>query len=154
MSASSPRIAEYVTPAPYAVGPNEPLDNARRLMTKFGVRVLPVRAEGRFVGTLSGRDLRLVWALAPSSPEALTVANAMLAEPYVVAADAALSEVVRTMAEREIDAAIVVDGGSTLGVFTVADASRALVDALEGKLARADERSKHLRRSARGRPSR
>lgn len=155
MNVSSPSIAEYVTPAPYAVGPNEPLDNARRLMDKYGIVVLPVRAEGRFVGTLSGRDLRLVWALGQSAPEALTVASAMTAEPYVVSATLPLSDVVRTMAERELDAAIVVDGGATFGVFTSIDAMRALVDALEGKLARGDERSKPPpRRSARGRPGR
>lgn len=156
MNASSPPVAEYVTPAPYAVGPNEPLDNARRLMDKYGIRVLPVRAEGRFVGSLSGRDLRLVWALARSTPEPLTVASAMTAEPLVVSAGTALADVVRAMAARELDAAIVVgEGGSTLGVFTSADALRALVEALEGKLARGDERAKtHPRRSPRGRPAR
>jgi acetoin utilization protein AcuB len=151
-------VAEYTSHAPYAVGPGEPLGNARRLMEKYSIRELPVRAEGKVVGLLSERDLRLVWALMHPPPEALAVEGAMKTEPYTVETTMRLDDVVRAMATRHLDAAVVLEGGRVVGVFTSADAMRALADALEGKLARTDEHirppSTGPRRSARTRPAR
>ena len=95
MNPSSPSVAEYTARGPYAVGPKEPLDNARRLMDKYGLLDLPVRAGGKLVGLLSARELRLVWALVHPPPGALTVEDAMAPDPYVVAPGTPLDEVVR-----------------------------------------------------------
>ena len=54
----------------------------------------------------------------------------ILGEPYTVAPDAQLREVARTMAERKIGSAVVVDGGEVTGVFTTTDALRALAAVL------------------------
>ncbi|MBX3220616.1 MAG: CBS domain-containing protein [Labilithrix sp.] len=128
-------MAEYTAREPYTVGPHEPLGNARRLMDKYGIRDLPVRAEGKLVGLLSERELRLVWSLARAPPETLTVEDAMTAAPYAVAPETPLDEVLRVMSARRLEAAVVVDGGRIVGVFSSADAMRALVDALDGRLA-------------------
>jgi acetoin utilization protein AcuB len=154
MNPSSLSVATYTTRGPYAVGPNEPLGNARRLMEKYAVRDLPVRAEGKLVGLLSERDLRLVWSLMHPPPEALTVEHAMVTDPYAVTADTPLDEVVREMAGRHVDAAVVLDGGRIVGVFTSADAMQALADVLEGKVSRTNDRSRSSVRTARGRPAR
>ncbi|MBX3260999.1 MAG: CBS domain-containing protein [Labilithrix sp.] len=157
MNPSSPSVAAYTARGPYAVGPHEPLGNARRLMEKYAIRDLPVRAEGKLVGLLSERDLRLVWSLAQPPPETLTVEDAMTAEPYAVTPETPLEDVVREMAERTVDAAVVLEGGRVVGVFTAADAMRALVDALEGKLTLPSDRAlaaARPRRGARGRAAR
>ena len=147
-SPPSPPVASYTPRAPYVVGPKEPLGNARRLMAKYGIRDLPVKAEGKLVGILSGRDLRLVWSLTHPPPEMRTVEEAMTPDPYAVAADAPIDEVVRVMLEKDHDAAVVLDEGRIVGVFTPADAMEALVDILQPKRTRTDERSRsaHARR--------
>ena len=141
-SPPSPSVASYTRRAPYAVGPKEPLGNARRLMDKYGIRHLPVKAEGKLVGILSGRDLRLVWSLMHPPPETRTVDEAMTTDPYVVAQDTSIDEVVRVMVEKDRDAAVVLDEGRIVGVFTPADAMEALVDILEPKRTRTDERTR------------
>lgn len=151
-STLSPPVAEYTPRAPYAVGPKEPLANARRLMEKYAIRDLPVRHEGKLVGLLSGPELRLLWTLAPP-PETTTVEQAMTATPYAVASTTRLDEVVRAMIDRSVDAAVVLEDGRVLGVFTATNAMEALVDVLEHKHGRTDERSRpgHPKRPTRGR---
>lgn len=155
-SSPSPSVAAYTPRAPYSVGPKEPLGNARRLMEKYAIHELPVRAEGKLVGLLSARDLRLLWSLAQSPPESLTVEQAMSTDPYAVASSTALDEVVRIMLEREVDAAVVLEEGRVLGVFTPTNAMEALLDLLEPKRTRSDERlrSAQPRRGSRGRDTR
>lgn len=135
MNPSSLSVAEYMTPGPYVVGPKEPLGNARRLMDKYEIRHVPVWSEGKLVGLLSERDLQLVWTLAHAPPEALTVEDAMTAEPYSVAVDTPIDETVRVMARRKIGSAVVLDKGRIVGVFTSIDAMHALADVLEGRVA-------------------
>jgi acetoin utilization protein AcuB len=154
MKRPSPAVAEYTPRGPYAVGPKEPLANARRLMEKYTISALPVRAEGKLVGLLAERDLRLVWALMRPPPASLTVEDAMQTNPYSVPPDARLDDVVREMTSRHLDVAVVVDGGHVMGVFSAADAMRALVDMLEGKLERSSSsQSSRERSEPRARPS-
>ena len=157
MNPSSPKVAAYTARCPYAVGPHEPLGNARRLMEKYAIRDLPVRAEGKLVGLLSERELRLVWSLLHPPPETLTVEDAMTLEPYAVPSETPLDEVVREMADRTLDAAVVLDGGRVVGVFTATDAMRALADALESTLTSPSGRlgdAARPRRGARGHAAR
>lgn len=160
MNPSSPSVsvAEYTARGPYTVGPKEPLDNARRLMEKYGLQDLPVRAGGKLVGLLSARELRLVWTLVHPPPQSLTVEDAMAPDPYTVAPDTPLDEVVRVMAARHVDAAVVLDSGQVFGVFAAADAMRALADALEGRFTRTGHRTRPMtaqpQRPLRGRPTR
>ncbi len=135
-------VARYMTRGPYTVGPQEPLGNARRLMAKFGVRHLPVRTEGKLVGVLSDRDVQTVWMLAHAPQDALTVQDAMAEHPYSVGPQESLASVVRVMADRRIDAAIVVEDDRVVGVFTSTDAMHALADLIEGELDRADRSSR------------
>jgi len=152
LSPPSPPIAEYTPRAPYAVGPKEPLGNARRLMEKYALRDLPVRHEGKLVGMLSGPELRLLWTLAPP-PQTTTVEQAMTAAPYAVTATARLDEVVREMIDKGLDAAVVLEEGRVLGVFTCMNAMEALVDVLEHKHGRTVDRTRpgSPKRATRGR---
>ncbi|MCE4627970.1 MAG: CBS domain-containing protein [Desulfurococcales archaeon] len=55
------RVGEVMTPNPVTVGPDEPVEEALRLMAKIRARHLPVVDEkGRLVGIVSIRDLELV----------------------------------------------------------------------------------------------
>ncbi len=127
-------VGAYMTRGPYAVGPREPLGNARHLMMKYAIRHLPVRTEGKLVGILSDRDVGTVWLLAHAPHDELVVEDAMTPGPYAVGPDEPLADVVRVMADRKIDSTVVVEDDRIVGVFTSTDAMHALVDALEGKL--------------------
>jgi acetoin utilization protein AcuB len=131
-----PSVGDCMTPAPHVVTPYDKLARARQIMEDYDVRHLPVMDGADLVGILSDRDMNLVQSLVPVSPDAITVEDAMTAEPYVVAPETPLHEVARRMAERKIGSAVVVDHGVVAGVFTTTDALIALADALEGKDAR------------------
>jgi acetoin utilization protein AcuB len=122
-----PTIEQFMTTAPWTIGSDQTVETARRMMAELGVRHLPVRSEGELVGIVDRGDLGGFTAVDP-------VALAMSRAPLVVAPEALLTEVAATMAERRRDAAIVVDGGRVVGIFTAADATRLLatvVDTLE-----------------------
>ena len=127
-------VSEYMTSGPFAVGPSEPLANAARLMHKYDVHHLPVWTEGKLVGIISAQDVQHVRMLTAGPIDAITVEDAMTRDPYAPSPSTALVDVVRTMAERRIGSAVVVDAGRIVGVFTATDAMHVLVDALEGKL--------------------
>ncbi|MBX3187039.1 MAG: CBS domain-containing protein [Labilithrix sp.] len=124
----SPHVSEYMTSGPFAVGPREPLTNARRLMSKYELRHLPVCSEGKLVGIVSDRELDLVQSVARGSVDEITVEEAMSLDPYAPSPDAPLTEVVRFMVDRRVGSAVVVDAGQVVGIFTATDAMRALLD--------------------------
>lgn len=56
-------VREVMTPGPLSIGPDEPLEAARRLMAKVKARHLPVVDEyGRLVGIVSIKDIEFVEA--------------------------------------------------------------------------------------------
>jgi CBS domain-containing protein len=133
---SVPVVSDYMTPGPYFVAPSDSLVRAQALMREHDIRHLPVVDRDQLVGIVSDRDLYLVQALAHGPPELIAVDDAMTVDVYVVAPDAPLNHVARTMVKRKIGSAIVVDRGQVAGVFTVTDGLGALVEALEGTTSR------------------
>jgi CBS domain-containing protein len=56
-SLPSHRVSSIMTPYPYIVGPDEPLERAEDLLAEHRVRRLPVCERGKLVGVLSRTDL-------------------------------------------------------------------------------------------------
>ncbi len=133
MAAAVVHVSEHMTSGPFAVGPNEPMSSAERLMKKYDLHHLPVWTDGKLVGIVSEADVQLVRTISAGQLDAVTVGAAMTRNVYAPSLSTPLVEVVRTMAERRIGSAVVVDGGRIVGVFTATDAMRVLVDALEGR---------------------
>jgi len=123
---SAPLVRSFMTPSPHTVGRGQPLLVARSLMHQHRVRHLPVLDGGKLVGLLSERDLGVVEGLPRVDAASLTVEDAMTAGTYVVSQDAPLATVAAEMAETKFGAAVVMDGGRVVGVFTSVDALRAL----------------------------
>ena len=75
-----------MTPFPYAIGVEEPIMAARKLMLEHHVRHLPVICNGELAGIITDRDIKLL--LGPEldypNPRELTVADGFIADPYVV----------------------------------------------------------------------
>jgi acetoin utilization protein AcuB len=125
------KIADVMTADPCCVQSNEPLREAHRLMRALCVRHLPVLDGGRLVGLVSERDLYLLETLRAVDPGTEPVSQAMTEHPFTVSPSASVREVVGEMREKKYGSAVVVDKGRVTGIFTRADALRALEKLLE-----------------------
>jgi acetoin utilization protein AcuB len=119
-----------MTPSPHSIGRDQTLAAAHKLMREHHIRHLPVLQAGKLVGIVTDRDLHLVETLQDVNPEVVLVDDAQTPDPYCVAPNALLTEVVATMAERKLGCAIVVDDERLVGIFTTIDALRALMKLL------------------------
>ena len=113
-----------MTPLPYTLAPTDSVEQAAVMLREKGVRHLPVVADGTVVGILSERDLFVASRFANTHGMAVEVI--MEADPYVVRRSTPLREVARTMEAKRYGAAIVVEDGRLVGVFTAVDGLRAL----------------------------
>jgi acetoin utilization protein AcuB len=127
-----PTVGQYMTASPHWIGADDALSEARITMREHRIRHLPVMRSAELVGVVSERDISLVESLPNVRTETRPVEEAMTPTPYTVSPATPLHEVARVMAERKYGAAVVVDQGAVIGVFTTTDAMRALADALCG----------------------
>jgi CBS domain-containing protein len=103
------------------------------MMSRLGIRHVPVEENGRAVGIVSDRNLREV---SPSSDlDDFVAEDVMISSPVTVEAGTALGAVAFTMAEAKIGSVIVCDRGRIQGIFTVTDAMNALVELARGDAA-------------------
>ncbi len=130
MTPEDTTIAEHMSAQPHTIGQEQSLERATDAMRRHCVRHLPVLAGGRLVGIVSERDLALVSAMPGVDPASVPVAEAMTPDPYAPPPDARLVEVVRTMADRKLGAAVVVADGTVRGIFTAVDGLALLADRL------------------------
>lgn len=130
MAHSGTSIAEHMVEHPYTIGKDQTLERAIGVMREHRIRHLPVLDAGGLVGIVTERDVALVSAMKGVDPHALPVAEAMTPEPFAVPPSAPLGEVVHEMARRKLGAAVVMNGGSVVGIFTAVDGLRVLADLL------------------------
>ena len=138
---STPRgdaIELFMTRDPVCIDAAQPISGAYQLMLAIGCRHLPLLSAGMLVGVISLRGLyRLT-----ESRDKLTLATRSVfdavEEPFVVVRDTPVTEVASHMAASGFEAAIVVDRGQVIGIFTEADAVRALASLGQSALALAD----------------
>jgi len=116
-------MEDLMTIAPQTIGAEVSIAAARRMMADFGVRHLPVRADGRLVGVVCESDLEHNAAHRP-------VVEVMNPNPLVVTPFDDAADVATAMADGKSDAAIVVDNERVIGIFTSTDAARALATTL------------------------
>ncbi|HET9931515.1 MAG TPA: CBS domain-containing protein [Polyangiaceae bacterium] len=136
MSKVIPTVQKYMTTSPHTIGEEQPMAVAHRIMRDNRIRHLPVLRDGKVAGMVSDRDLHLIETLKDVDPREVQVSEAMSQDPYVVAPDAPLDEVVRTMAEKKYGSAIVVQSQKVVGIFTTVDVCRAFAELLHTRLAK------------------
>lgn len=119
-----------MSPAPHPVGLEQTLAVAAKFMRKHKVRHLPVLHGGEIVGMLSARDIVLLEAAEEAPLSDLTVEDAMSGNPYVVAPDTPLPEVVAEMSRRKVGSVLVAEGPKIAGIFTSTDAVDLLASSL------------------------
>jgi acetoin utilization protein AcuB len=130
MSKAEPTIQKFMTTMPFSIEADRSIQKAEQLMSKQQIRHLPVMQNGKIIGLISDRDIKLASGIEGVDPATLPVIDACHENPYSVEPDMLLSQVAATMAEKHYGSAIVVQNGKLVGIFTTVDACRALSDIL------------------------
>lgn len=117
-----PLLKQVMTPFPYAVDVDAPLEQARELLQTHRFHHLPVVREHRPVGLIG--DSEITAAGLDSNPGRLLVRHAYLPDPCVVDINAPLADVLQIMSERHLDAIIVTRKDRLAGVLTGMDVCR------------------------------
>ncbi|HSG66031.1 MAG TPA: CBS domain-containing protein [Gammaproteobacteria bacterium] len=130
-----PQIKSFMTPFPYSIGDTAPLAEAQAFMRSKKIRHLPVTRDGKPLGIISDRDIKLVLGpdFAYPNPDELTVAQVMIKEAYSVDLATRVDTVLAHMARHHIGSALVTRKGKLVGVFTATDACRAFCDHLRSE---------------------
>lgn len=128
-------VQDVLTVCPHSVGLDQPLEVAERLMREHQIRHLPVQSAGKLVGVISDRDLKSAMSWSISTDKQLMVDEAYIPEPYIVAPETPLTEVLERLVAERIGCALVVAKDKLVGIFTTTDACRILARALRHEVA-------------------
>src|SRR5690554_3442990 len=106
------KIMDIMTSEPQVISPNQTAEEANRLLETRKIGSLPVVENGRLVGILTSRDLRL------SHPNRL-VADVMTRKVITVNPETTLWEAQKTLERHGIERLVVVDkAGRVIGIVT------------------------------------
>jgi len=132
MEARTPMTRQVIV-----IPPELPVDRAWALLRAHRIRHLPVVSGGKLMGIVSDRDLRLHATLEGDEPTfpGKIAAEVMTAALVTCQPETSVSDVVRRMTERKVDAIPVVDLEERLiGLVTTTDLLLLLIDWDEAKL--------------------
>jgi CBS domain-containing protein len=121
-----PHIVSIMTPLPHTVEASHSIHEAKAIMDSEGIRHLPVTSEGRLVGMLSARDLKLAFAIAATteSSESINVGDVCNLDAYIAEFDTPLDHVLINLAEQRIGSVLVTRNGKLVGIVTSTDIYR------------------------------
>lgn len=129
-----PTIEKYMTTAPRTIGADQTLAKAEHVMNEFRIRHLPVLENGKLVGILSDRDVKMVESFKDVDAEKVKISEACTEEVYMVSPKAPLTEVCAEMALHKYGSVLVMDNHKLVGIFTWVDALRAFNELLHTRL--------------------
>ena len=121
-----------MTPFPYAVSLDAPVDEAEHLITAHDIHHLPVKDKQDIVGIVTSRGLMGAGS-EKRRRHKRSVEDVCVKDVYVVDLREPLENVLSTMVEKRIGSAIVTRQGRLAGVFTWVDACRCLESLLRAR---------------------
>ncbi len=129
---NKPVIKSVMTPFPYSIDIYAPINEARAFMQKQHIRHLPVVDDGKLVGILTDRDIKLYLGPDLDYPPAdeTRVSDVYMDEPFIVDLNEPLDNVLLKMAEQHIGSVLVTRHGKLAGLFTAMDACRSYAEYL------------------------
>lgn len=129
MNQSTLAVEEFTTPSPVTATEDESIEQLDDLMQLFEIRHIPIVRDGRVVGIVSDRDLKVASGLSSREKIEIQASDIMVSNPVTVSAGAPLEEVAFEMSQKKIGCVIVNDENDNFfGIFTVVDALNALVE--------------------------
>jgi CBS domain-containing protein len=128
-----PHVVSIMTPLPHTIEASSSIHQAKAVMDAERIRHLPVTSEGRLVGMLSERDLKLAFAIAATTEPAdgLHVGDVCNLEAYVVEHNTPLDQVLVYLAEQRMSSALVTRNGKLVGIVTNTDIYRSYSEHLK-----------------------
>jgi acetoin utilization protein AcuB len=124
-----------MTPEPDTVTPDATLREALALMNVADERQLPVMEDGRLVGIITNRDIRLALESPLIDKDSYmrmqllhehTVAECMTADPITIHPDAPIWQAAELLSAHKIGGLPVMDGPNLVGIITITDLLRHL----------------------------
>lgn len=128
---NEPLVREYMTLQPQSIEAKESLEAARKVMSMFDIRHLPVTTDGIVTGILSQRELDLGMQIEVIDSKQLVVLDACSERPYIAYPDTPLREVAEVMSREHFGSVIIMENAKLAGIFTAGDACRALAQMIE-----------------------
>jgi CBS domain-containing protein len=119
----------------YSLGPDEPVYEAIRLMAERQVGALLVMDGDALLGIVSERDYARKVILMGRSSKDTPVSSIMTPSPLVtVGPDSRARECMRLMSDRRIRHLPVLDGGRVVGMLSIGDLVRAIIEAQDAEI--------------------
>ena len=135
-------VREWMTRDPITTASHTSVQDAWKLMKERKIRHLPVVDQGRLVGIVTDRDLRLVLPSPATTLEAhelnylldkLPVSEVMTADPMTVGQSVPIPDAVRFLMRARIGAFPVMEDGKLVGILTREDALKAFLSRAEAE---------------------
>ena len=122
------QLLESKAPEVFAIGPDQPVLDAIKLMADKRIGALLVMQGGRLVGILSERDYARKIVLQGRSSATTPVSEIMTGQVVSVRLDDTAERCMQLVTDRRIRHLPVVDGGHVLGVVSIGDLVRAVIE--------------------------
>jgi len=121
-------LLEAKAPEVFAIGPNAPVLDAIKLMADKRIGALLVMDAGRLVGIVSERDYARKVVLQGRSSKATPVRDIMTAEVMTVGLNDSADRCMQLVTDRRIRHLPVLDGDAVLGVVSIGDLVKAVIE--------------------------
>jgi acetoin utilization protein AcuB len=135
------RVAERMRTAVVLVSPSESVRTALKLLREQQIRHLPVVKDGKLVGIVTDRDIRLVFPSAVTADnkeqdaldvlEKVSVGQIMTKRVITVTPETSIADAARLLLERRIGGLPVVQGDLLVGIITKTDILAAFVEIMQ-----------------------
>jgi len=121
-------LLEAKAPEVFAIGPDEPVIDAIRLMAEKRIGAVVVMQAGRLVGILSERDYARKIVLQGRSSKDTPVRDIMTSDVISVGLNDTADRCMQLVTDKRIRHLPVLDGGNVLGVVSIGDLVKAVIE--------------------------
>ena len=122
------QLLEAMAPEVFAIGPDAPVIDAIRLMAEKRIGALLVMQAGKLAGIVSERDYARKIVLQGRSSRDTPVRDIMTADVVSIGLDDTTDRCMHLVTDRRIRHLPVLDGGSVLGVVSIGDLVKAVIE--------------------------
>jgi len=121
-------LLEAKAPEVFAIGPDEPVIDAIRLMAEKRIGAVVVMQAGRLVGILSERDYARKIVLQGRSSKNTPVRDIMTSDVISVGLNDTADRCMQLVTDKRIRHLPVLDGDNVLGVVSIGDLVKAVIE--------------------------
>jgi len=132
-----PAIKSVMIAFPYSIDTSSTVENAQDYLLQHNIGHLPVTNGEELLGVISARDISF-YLLQEDSRNQRKVSDIPLGNTYIVDLDERLDSVLRNMADKRVDSALITRQGKLVGIFTCTDVCKSFARYLDEQFAPPD----------------